>query len=271
MVKPAIGTNELSIFLIEPSSLQARIVQKYLSDLGVLNIQIFQCGVSALMAMRKQQPDLTISSMYLNDMSGSELVEMMRADQVLSGIAFILISSEDNPLYLDPVRQSGACAILTKPFELKHLREVIFTTLDYLNPGSLVLENEGFDVENLRVLVVDDSSSARSYLIRVLKNIGIKNIVEAENGRQGAEIVQGHTFDLVITDYNMPEMDGGELVEFIRNKSWQNALPIIMITSERDEERLAAVKQLGVSAIYDKPFDPSHIKNLIEQIISSVS
>lgn len=268
-MKSAISTSELSVFLVEPSGLQARIVQKYLSDLGVLNTQVFQDGTSALEAMRKQQPDLTISSMYMDDMSGSKLIEIMRADQALTNIAFILISSEDNPLYLDPVRQSGACAILTKPFELKHLRAVIFTTLDYLSPGSLALEKDDFDVENLHVLVVDDSSSARSYLIRVLKNIGIKNITEAENGKRGAEIVQGHSFDLVITDYNMPEMDGGELVEFIRNKSWQNALPIIMITSERDEKRLAAVKQAGVSAICDKPFDPSHIKNLIEQIFTS--
>lgn len=267
-MKSAISTNELSVFLIEPSTLQARIVQKYLSDLSVFNTQVFRDGTSALAAMRKHQPDLIISSMYLDDMSGSKLIEIMRADQALTCIAFILISSEDNPFYLEPVRQSGACAILIKPFELNQLRAAVFTTLDYLSPGSLALEKDDFDVENLHVLVVDDSSSARSYLIRVLKNIGIKKITETENGKRGAEIVQGHSFDLVITDYNMPEMDGGELVHFIRNNSWQNALPIIMITSDRDEKRLAAVKQAGVSAICDKPFGPSHIKNLIEQIFT---
>ena len=268
MMTSAISTNELSVFLVEPSNMQARIVQKYCSDLGVSNTQIFQDGTSALAAMREQQPDLTISSMYLGDMSGSKLVEKMRADQALTNIAFILISSEDNPLYLDPVRQSGACAILSKPFELQDLRAAIFTTLDYLNHGSLTLESDSFDIEKLQVLVVDDSSSARSYLIRVLKNIGIKNITEAENGQQGADILQERSFDLVITDYNMPGMDGRELIEFIRNKSWQSELPILMITSERDEARLAAVKHAGVSAICDKPFEPSHIKNLIEQMIT---
>lgn len=267
-MKPAISTNELSVFLVEPSSMQARIVQKYCSDLGVLNTQVFQDGTSALAAMREQQPDLTISSMYLGDMSGSKLVEMMRTDQALTNIAFILISSEDNPIYLDPVRQSGACAILSKPFELKDFRAAIFTTLDYLNPGSLALESDNFDIEKLHVLIVDDSSSARSYLIRVLKNIGVKNITEAENGKLGAEIIQERSFDLVITDYNMPEMDGRELVEFIRNESWQTELPIMMITSEQDEKRLAAVKNAGVSAICGKPFEPSHIKSLIEQMVA---
>lgn len=270
-MKSSISASELSVFLVEPSSLQARIVKKYLDDLGVSNSQVFQDGASALAAMRKQQPDLTISSMYMPDMSGSELVERMRADQTLTDIAFILISSEDNPLYLDPVRQSGACAILTKPFDLSHFRAAIHTTLDFLNPGSLALENDNFDIENLRVLVVDDSFSARAHLVRVLKNIGVKFITEAENGRLGAETVQEATFDLVITDYNMPEMGGGELVEFIRTKSWQNEVPIMMITSERNEARLAAVRQAGVSAICDKPFEPVDIKNLIEQLFAPAS
>ena len=267
-MKTSINTSELSVFLVEPSSLQARIVQKYLGDLGVSNSRVFQDGTSALAAMREQQPDLTISTMYLNDMSGTKLVETMRAEPALAGIAFILISSEDNPLYLDPVRQSGACAILTKPFDLGHLRAAIFTTLDYLNSGSLALDQDNFDIENLRVLVVDDSSSARSYLIRVLKNIGIQHISEAENGKLGAEAVQERSFDLVITDYNMPQMDGREMIEFIRTTSWQNALPIMMITSEKNEGRLAAVRQAGVSAICDKPFEPAQIRDLIEQIFT---
>ena len=268
-MKSPISTSELSVFLVEPSSVQARIIKKNLSDLGVTNTQIFSDGTSALASMREQQPDLTISSMYLNDMSGSTLVEMMRADSALKHIAFILISSEDNPLYLDPVRQSGTCAILKKPYELKELRAAVFTTLDYLNPGSLALETDSFDIENLRVLVVDDSSSARAYLIRVLNNIGIKNITEAENGRRGAELVQGYTFDLLITDYNMPEMDGRILIKFVRTKSWQSELPVLMITSEQDESRLEAIREAGVSEICGKPFEPAHIKNLIEQIVTN--
>ena len=270
-MKSSISTSELSVFLVEPSSLQARIVKKYLDDLGVTDTQVFQDGASALAAMRRQPPDLTISSMYMPDMSGSALVEKMRADHALINIAFILISSEDNPLYLDPVRQSGACAILTKPFDLSHLRSAIATTLDFLNPGSLAFDDDDFDIENLRVLVVDDSFSARSYLVRVLKNIGMQFITEAENGKLGAAAVQEATFDLVITDYNMPEMNGGELVEFIRNKSWQSEIPIVMITSERDEQRLDAVRKAGVSAICDKPFEPMDIKNAIEQLFIPVS
>jgi len=264
----AIGISDLGVLVVEPSNVQSHIVQKYLTDLGVSNIQVLHDGNSALKVMRESQINLVISAMYLGDMSGSDLIATMRADKALMNIAFILISSEDNPLYLDPVRQSGSSAILTKPFDLKDMRAAIDSTLDFLNMGSLALENENFDIEGLQVLVVDDSSSARSYLIRILNNIGIKKITEAENGKRGAEIIQEYTFDLVITDYNMAEMDGKDLAEFIRKKSWQTELPILMITSEHNENRLAAVKSAGVTAICSKPFEPSHLKSLIENIFA---
>lgn len=262
------GLGELSVFLVEPSIAQSHFIEARLSDLGILRIQVFRDGSAALEAMQERLPDLTISAMYLKDMSGAQLVERMRADDALRGVAFILVSSETKPHYLDPVRQAGACAILPKPFEAGQLRTALSATLDYLNPSKLEVEDDSVDIENLRVLVADDSRSARSYIRQVLGNLGIHHLVEAENGRHAAEIIQGQFFDLVITDYNMPEMDGKELVEFIRGKSWQSSVPVLMISSEKDESRLAAVEQAGVSAICDKPFEPSLIKSLLEKMLA---
>lgn len=267
-MKSSIRISTLQVYLVEPSRMQAHLIESHLSELGVLHTQLFQDAGSALDAMKKQPPDLVISALHLGDMSGAELVESMRSAAALKDIAFVLISSEDNPLYLDPVRQSGASAILSKPFGLKELQDAIFTTLDFLNPGSLALENDELCIETLHLLVVDDSFSSRAHLIRVLKNIGFMNFTEAENGKLGAEIILKNAFDLVITDYNMPQMNGGDLVKFIRTKSWQQSIPVIMITSEKDEERLATVRAAGVTAICDKPFEPAQLKALIEQIFT---
>lgn len=264
----SIGASELCVFVVEPSGMQARVVLKYLGELGIRDIQVFRDGNSALCAMRSAKPDLAVSAMYLTDMSGAALIETMRGDLALADIAFILISSEDNPRYLDEVRQSGACAILSKPFDLTQLRAAIYATLDYINPGSLALDNDEADIENLRILIVDDSSSARSYLIRVLKNIGFKHFVEAQNGRDGLENLDRSTFDLVITDYNMPVMDGEAMIRAIRAQNWQRELPVIMISSEQNPQRLASVRESGVSAILNKPFEPVQIKELIERIFA---
>jgi two-component system chemotaxis response regulator CheY len=268
-MKSSIRISTLKVFLIEPSRMQAHLIQEQLQRLGVLHVRVFQDAGPALDAMRREPPDLVISALHLGDLSGAELISTIRTEQALKNIAFVLISSEENPLYLDAVRQSGASAILTKPFGQKELQDAIFTTLDYLNTGSLALENDDLAVETLHILVVDDSFSSRAHLIRVLKNIGFTNFTEAENGKQGAEIILKNAFDLVMTDFNMPEMNGGDLVRFIRTKSWQQSIPIIMISSEKNEQRLAAVRAAGVTAICDKPFEPAQLKALIEQVFTS--
>ena len=73
----------------------------------------------------------------------------------------------------------------------------------------------------------------------------------------------GESFDLVITDYNMPRMDGREFVRWIRTQSNQPAVPVIMVTTEFDPEKLAQVYQLGVSAICGKSFERDQVRNIV--------
>jgi two-component system chemotaxis response regulator CheY len=202
-------------------------------------------------------------------MTGGDLVGRMRADNWTSKIAFILVSSESNPHYLEPVRQNGSSAILGKPFTAEQMKKALATTLDYLNPDASRLDvRSDVDLESIKVLLVDDSRSARAFMRRVLGNLGIKYFTEAENGKKAVEIIQEHYFDLVVTDYNMPEMDGKELTEYIRTQSWQSSVPILMVSSESNESRLAAVAQAGVSGVCDKPFEPAVVKNLLERMLS---
>jgi len=189
------------------------------------------------------------------------LVGAMRRQRDLEQVAFILISSETRPQALEPVRQAGVCGILPKPFSAQQLMTALTTTLDFLRQdGDLVRELDG---ENLRVLLVDDSPSARKFMRRVLENLGIEKFIEAENGREAVAILADTQVDLVVTDYNMPEMDGAELVEYIRKQSWQNSVPVLMVTSEANSGRLAAVQEAGVSGICDKPFEPGVVKQLL--------
>jgi two-component system chemotaxis response regulator CheY len=123
------------------------------------------------------------------------------------------------------------------------------------------------DFGSLRVLLVDDSRNARHFIRRVLENLGLRHFVEAENGREAVVHLDSTMFDLIVTDYNMPEMDGLALVDYVRRQSWQATVPILMVTSESDQGRLAAVEQSGVSGICDKPFEPSVIRGLLRQAL----
>ncbi|MDQ5916832.1 MAG: two-component system, chemotaxis family, chemotaxis protein CheY, partial [Pseudomonadota bacterium] len=248
------------------SAVQARIIRDFLAGLEVTRVNHVGSGAEALARMCERPPSLTISAFYLPDMNGVELIEAMRADEALAAVPFVLVSSETRPQVLDPVRQSGACAILPKPFTASQLAAALRAALDFLNPNAM-LEVDA-DLEQLRVLLVDDSANARRFVRHVLGNLGIEEFIEAANGVEAMEILSETMVDLVITDYNMPEMDGRALIEHIRQQSWQSSVPILMVTSESNMSRLAAVEQAGVSAICDKPFEPKMIKRLIEQAIA---
>jgi two-component system chemotaxis response regulator CheY len=254
---------ELLVLLIEPSSTQQRAILRLLSELGIEEIVTAKTGQEALQLMHSQNPDLAISSLYLSDMTGTDLVHTMRNDSSLADMAFMLISSETRFRYLDPIRQAGAIAILPKPFQLAELRIAMNSVLELIDPE--IIELDSFCPEDLEVLVVDDSSMARKHITRVLNAMGIERITSANDGEEAVEIIADNYFDLVVTDYNMPNMDGKELIDHIRTASNQASIPVLMVTSEENENRLAAVQQAGVSAICDKPFETSVVRDLIQK------
>lgn len=267
MLAPA-SVHELSILLVEPSPTQAMIIVGHLRGLGVRDVVVEHRGATALARMANQPPSLVMSAMYLPDMTGTDLVVSIRNLPDIANTPFVLISSEDRPKILDPVRQSGVCSILPKPYGVEQLEAALRTALDTLTPDD-TLEQAGIALDELRVLVVDDSALARRFIKRVLENLGMHEFVEAADGAQAAALLDQSAFDLVVTDYNMPEMDGRALIEHIRRSSWQNSVPILMVTSETDDQRLAAVHALGVVGVCDKPFEPAMVKQLLQQLMAA--
>lgn len=261
--------SDLTVYLVEPSSTQQRAIVALFNAQGVRNIKVFATAGDMLCRLSEAPPSVVVSALYLPDMTGIELVEGLRSDPACEHIPFILISSETRPQVLDPVRQAGVCGILPKPFSASQLLLALRATLDYLDDATST-EIDVTDLEALRVLLVDDSPSARRFSRRVLENLGITHFYEADSGRAALDILGCTMVDLVVTDYNMPEMDGRALIEFIRRDSWQNAIPILMVTSESDQGRLAAIEELGVAGICDKPFEPSIMKSLLTKIMGDI-
>jgi len=256
---------DLYVVLVEPSSTQFHIIRDLLASFGLDHIRHVDSAEAALTEMSASVPDLVISAMHLPDITGTDLVMKMRSDVALSDVGFILISSETDVRYLDPIRQAGVVAILPKPFVAEQLKRALYTTLDFIEPDSISLENH--DIEDVSVLVVDDSQTARHHIGKTLRSLGIENIVEATNGKEAIELIDNNYYDLIVTDYNMPTMDGKELVDYVRGRSGQSSVPILMVTSENDVNQLAAVEQSGVSAICDKPFEMNTVRGLIQKIV----
>ncbi len=260
-----LSLKQLDILLVEPSSTQRRIIEDYLQQLGAEQLHRADSAAKAFEQMSRRPPAPVISAMHLPDMTGTELVLQMRSDKALLDVAFMLISSETDIRYLEPLRQARVIAILPKPFSADQLRKSLVATLDYLQPDPLQLKQ--FSPEELRVLIVDDSFTSRRIVRQMLERMGIEQVVEVENGQQSVQLIERESFDLIVTDYHMPDMDGQELSQFIRNQSTQQSVTVLMITSETDQRRLAGIAQSGVSAVFDKPFTIDTLRRTIECIL----
>jgi two-component system chemotaxis response regulator CheY len=263
----SVNIADLSILLIEPSAMQLKVIIQHLHSEGIAHIEGLSSGNDALSSLARHRPDLIISSLYLPDMTAIELLEQIKHDEQLSDIPFMLISSESSFTVLDAIRQAGVVAILPKPFAHEDLKNALRASIEFIDPQEISLEH--YDIENVRVLVVDDSTLARKHICRVLNNMGIVKISQANDGQQGAELF-AHSqddFDLVVTDLNMPVLDGQGLIKYIRQDLGNSIVPILMVTSEENETRLSNVHKAGVSAICDKPFDPQTVKEMLFRVL----
>lgn len=256
----------LSILLVEPSEVQQKIIIKSLAESGVKQVETAATQAQVLSLLESYHPDLVISSMYLSDGTADSFLQKIRLNPATEHQPFMLISSERNKKYLEQLRQSGVLAILPKPFSAKAITRALKATLDIISEEEVDLDH--FDVTLLRVLVVDDSRFARKHIIRVLAGMGIPEPVEAENGKEAIAHLSEQSFDLIVTDYNMPEMDGRELTETVRGSNAYSHIPILMVSSEANDTHLANIAQAGVDAICDKPFEPATVRELLYKIMS---
>lgn len=121
----------------------------------------------------------------------------------------------------------------------------------------------------MRVLIVDDSATMRRIIRNNLKFAGYDDAVEAGNGVEGLSCLAANPIGMVITDWNMPEMNGIEFVEAIRSQDQHKDLPILMITTQAEREHIMAALSAGVSNYIVKPFDAETLKKKLEQILAA--
>lgn len=257
--------SQLAILVVEPSSTQLKIILRKLHEAGVEKVDGVSNAQEALESSRRYPPDLIISAMYLPEMTATELLHEIRQVPTLEETHFMLVSSETSPQALEPLRQAGVVAILPKPFEPAALRRALRTTIEFVDP--LEIQLESYDAGDLRVLIVDDSRTARRHIQRVLENMGITAISLAENGVEALELLESTPFDLLVSDLNMPQMDGQELTQHIRQQMGDTLIPILLVTTEQNQARLGSVEQAGVSAILDKPFEPGAIREMLYRVL----
>lgn len=120
--------------------------------------------------------------------------------------------------------------------------------------------------KNLRFLVVDDFSTMRRIVRNLLKEIGFNNVEEAEDGMDALNKLRTGPFDFVVSDWNMPNMDGLELLQSIRADGDLGNIPVLMVTAEAKKENIIAAAQAGASGYVVKPFTAATLEEKLSKI-----
>lgn len=123
----------------------------------------------------------------------------------------------------------------------------------------------------LKVLVVDDQNSVRQMTRMTLEQIGVRHIHEAENGVKAMDTASMQPLDLIISDYNMPEMDGLGLLRAVRGHPSARRVPFILVTGRGDRELVVKAAQAGANNYVVKPFTADILRSKIEQVVGKLS
>lgn len=124
--------------------------------------------------------------------------------------------------------------------------------------------------KNMRFLVVDDFSTMRRIVRNLLKDLGFMNVEEAEDGQDALNKLRASTFDFVISDWNMPNMDGLQLLTAVRADAALNKLPVLMVTAEAKKENIIAAAQAGASGYVVKPFTAATLEEKLNKIFEKL-
>ncbi|MBI3610105.1 MAG: response regulator [Nitrospirae bacterium] len=117
-----------------------------------------------------------------------------------------------------------------------------------------------------KVLVVEDSTAMRSLIASTVEELKGYETVEAGNGFEALKALPAHRFDLIITDINMPDINGLEIIHFVKNNEDYKNIPMIVVTTEQGDEDRKKGLALGATEYITKPFDPEQLKAVVKRV-----
>lgn len=124
--------------------------------------------------------------------------------------------------------------------------------------------------KNLRFLVIDDFATMRRIVRNLLQDLGFKNVEEAEDGQDALTKLRASSFDFVISDWNMPNLDGLQLLTEMRKDDSLKALPVLMVTAEAKKENIIAAAQVGANGYVVKPFTAATLEEKLNKIFEKL-
>ena len=248
------------VIVIDDAPVVREVIAKTLHKIGFEEDNVFQAsdGLEGINMLRAEQVDLIISDWNMPNMDGLELLKTIKGYPELASIPFIMITSESEKEKVDEAFKAGVNQYIFKPFKPDYFSEKIQQTLGKNLYGAK------------QVMVVDDSPVIRRIVEKQLKMLGFGgfNFLGAGNGVLALSLLEEKKVDLIITDLHMPDMNGIEFVREVRINEKTDLIPVLMITSDYNTNKMLEAYEAGVDEFMQKPFKVVALEEKIKTLLN---
>ena len=243
------------VLIVEDSSIVRRGLTRQLEILGATVTQT-EDGLQGLATALDGGFDLIISDVEMPNLGGFALCERLKGDPRTRGVPVIILSSLDSDKHIEQGFLSGAAAYVAKREAATQLRETI----------ERVLEKSRFR-RSRAILVVEDSATIRHVVTQALSAAGFQ-VISAENGKVALDRIADRQPDLIISDINMPEMNGIDLCKAVRSDPALAGVPFVMMSGNSDRAIMRRLLQWGASSFLVKPFNVEQVIIVVERLLT---
>ena len=262
------------MLIVDDNATNRRILEEVLGNWRMRPLAL-DSGAAALEALQASaaagEPyELVLLDCHMPEMDGFTLAGRIQADPALSGATVLMLTSAGQPEDVERCRKLGVRAYLTKPVRQSELLETILATLggSPLHTRLMAADEQARPGGPLHILVAEDNSVNQKLALALLKKQGHR-VVIAKTGREAVEAVQQQTFDVVLMDVQMPEMDGMEATAEIRRREQRRGgrVPIIAMTAHAmkgDRERCI---EAGMDGYVSKPIQTHELFSAITALV----
>lgn len=244
-----------TVLVVDDSRSVRATLQRKLSDMGA-TVLTAKDGSEGFERAVSLPVDLVIADVEMPGMDGFTLCDRLKRHPSTRAVPVIILSTCDSDISINKGFSVGASAYVVKH---RAQSELIPRVMEVLNRSALLRER--------LLLLVDDSRLVRDTLSETLEQAGF-HVMAAENGSQALEILAANTPDIILSDINMPVMDGAEFCEAVRGIERLADVPFVAMSTASDRRVMREMVQHGASAYLIKPFHPEQLVILAERLLS---
>ena len=219
-------------------------------------------SASGILDVIHWNPDLIIAGVEIGVINGFQTALIIKMIPQSAAIPIIIMSSGEKDTVCRKASDVGADFYISKDSHvvenIKKIAQEIFS--------DNVVKSDKKDISgagNGKVMVVDDSSVMRTVITNMLKKTGVAEVCHAKNGEEALRVIEDNDIGLVLTDWNMPKMNGLDLIKALRSIKKYDDIPIIMVTTESAAHELDLAQSAGADGHISKPFSMEKIKEVI--------